>query len=189
MKLIFAQGNPEPCYATTRHNVGFLTLNSIADNNNTEWTNKPKFHAKITKLKISNKKVVLAKPNTFYNETGSSIKKMIDYYKLNPKTDLLVVHDDLALPFGTIRVRQQGSDAGNNGIKSINAQIDQFYTRIKIGIKNDQHEKIEDADFVLSKFRKNELEQLEKSIVPQATKLITDFCTYSLEQTSYKNII
>ena len=189
MKLIFAQGNPGTEYEKSRHNVGFTILNTIASELNSTWTDKPKFHTLLSEVVIGGEKVLLAKPTTFYNESGSAVRALIDFYKLDPAKDLLVIHDDFALPFGVIRIRQQGSDAGNNGIKSINAQIDQFYTRIKIGIKNDQHEKIEDADFVLSKFRKNELEQLEKSIVPQATKLITDFCTYSLEQTSYKNII
>jgi PTH1 family peptidyl-tRNA hydrolase len=186
MKLIFGQGNPEPTYTSTRHNVGFMVLDAIANENNIIWGNKPKLNAKITEIKIGNEKILLAKPTTFYNETGTSIKKIINFYKLDPINDLLVIHDDLALPFGTIRIRNKGSSAGNNGIKSINAAIKQFYPRIKIGIRNDKCDQMEDADFVLAKFSKVELKQLKKSIIPQVVELITEFCTDLLEHTSYK---
>ena len=136
MKLIFAQGNPEPQYSGIRHNVGFMVLNEIVTEKSAKWSEKSKFQAFITELNIEKEKVLLVKPTTFYNETGPALRKLVDFYKINVENDLLVVHDDLALPFGTIRIREQGSDAGNNGIKSINAHIDQNYLRIKIGIYN-----------------------------------------------------
>ena len=188
MKLIFAQGNPEPDYATSRHNVGFLALNLIASKNDLKWANRPKFHAKTTELVINDEKVVLVKPTSYYNETGTAARKLIDFYKLDPSTDLLVIHDDLALPFGTVRIRKQGSDAGNNGIKSINTHVNQTYARIKIGIKNELHEKMDDADFVLAKFSKKELDQLTETIIPQVVELIIQFCNDKLEHTSYKNL-
>ena len=186
MKLIFAQGNPEPIYTNSRHNVGFAILNAIADEHNAKWAHKLKLLAKVTEIKIGNEKILLAKPTTFYNETGTSIKRIINFYKLDPINDLLVIHDDLALPFGTIRIRNKGRSAGNNGIKSINVAIKQFYPRIKIGIRNDKCDQMEDADFVLAKFSKVELKQLKKSIIPQVVELITEFCTDLLEHTSYK---
>ena len=188
MKLIFAQGNPEPIYTNSRHNVGFAILNAIADENNAKWAHKLKLLAKITEIKIGKEKILLAKPNTFYNETGTSIKKIIKFYKLDPANDSLVIHDDLALPFGTIRIRNNGRSAGNNGIKSINTHIKTHYNRIKIGIRNDQSDQMEDADFVLAKFSKDELKQLKKSIIPQVIELTKQFCADSLEHTSYKNI-
>lgn len=188
MKLIFAQGNPEPYYATSRHNVGFLVLNSIASEYGVKWANRPKFHSKTTNINIGDEKILLVKPTSYYNETGASARKLLDFYKLDPKNDLLVIHDDLVLPFGTIRVRKQGSDAGNNGIKSINAYIDKIYTRIKIGIRNDLSEQMDDALFVLAKFSEEESKQLEKTIIPQAVKLVVHFCNNSLEHASYKNI-
>jgi len=188
MKLIFAQGNPEPEYGKIRHNVGFMVLNSIANEHDSKWDEKPKFHALITDVSMENEKVLLVKPTTFYNETGPALRKIVDFYKIDTKNDLLVVHDDLALPFGTIRIRKQGSDAGNNGIKSINAHLDENYTRIKIGIYNNLRNKMNDADFVLSKFSTNESKQLEKTIIPHAIKLVTQFCNNSLEHTSYKNL-
>jgi len=188
MKLIFAQGNPEPDYAASRHNVGFLVLNSLAAEHGLKWANKPEFHAKTAKITIDNEKALLVKPTSYYNETGTAARKLIDFYKLDPSTDLLVIHDDLSLPFGTIRVRKQGSDAGNNGIKSINSYIDKTYARIKIGIKNELNDKMDDSHFVLAKFSKEESEQLTESIIPQAVKLVIQFCNNSLEHTSYKNI-
>ena len=188
MKLVFAQGNPEPEFALSRHNIGFLVLNTIATEHEVKWTEKSKFHAFITELEIAGEKVVLIKPTTYYNETGISVRKLVDFYKIDPKNDLLVIHDDLALPFGTIRVREKGSDAGNNGIKSVNSQIGQIYSRIRVGIKNDRSEPMDDAAFVLARFSKNESRQLKESVIPHVIKLVMQFCNNSLEHTSYKNI-
>jgi hypothetical protein len=99
MKVIFAQGNPEPDYANTRHNIGFTILNAISDYEEFKWSTSSKFSAQIIETKISGEKVLFVKPTTFYNETGASIKKIIDFYKLDPKKDLLIIHDDLSLPF------------------------------------------------------------------------------------------
>jgi PTH1 family peptidyl-tRNA hydrolase len=188
VKLIFAQGNPEPDYAKVRHNVGFMVVNAIANENKAKWSEKPKFHALITDINIENERVLLVKPTTFYNETGPALRKIVDFYKIDTENDLLVIHDDLALPFGTIRIRKQGSDAGNNGIKSINSHVDENYCRIKIGIYNELRDQTDDADFVLAKFNTEELEQLQKIIIPQAIKLVIQFCNDSLEHTSYKNL-
>ncbi len=186
MKLIFAQGNPESDYALSRHNVGFLVLNAIANQLKTKWITKTKFHAIIAESTINGEKALFIKPSTYYNDTGVSIRKLVDFYKIDPTSDLLVIHDDLALPFGTIRVRSQGSDAGNNGIKSINSHIESNYTRIRIGIMNETHSRINDATFVLSKFNAKELSQLKESVIPQTIDLINKFCSNSLEPTSVK---
>jgi len=188
MKLIFAQGNPEPDYEKSRHNVGFKILNTLATEFGTKWTEKLKFHALLLEVGIAGEKVLLVKPTTFYNETGSSVRALIDFYKLDPMADLLVIHDDFSLPFGTIRVRKQGSDAGNNGIKSINAHIDQNYTRIRVGVWTELREKMDDAEFVLAKFNLEESKQLEKTIVPQVIDLINQFCNGTIQPTSYKNL-
>lgn len=188
MKLIFAQGNPEPEYALFRHNVGCLALNSIAEQLEANWTNKPKFNAMLASTTIGNEKVILVKPNSYYNETGASARKLVDFYKVDPAKDLLVIHDDLALPFGTIRTRQRGSDGGNNGIKSMNLHIEQAYTRIRIGICNEFRESMDDTTFVLAKFRNAETRQLKKNVVPQVIKLIEQFCADKLEPASYKTL-
>lgn len=188
MKIIFAQGNPEPDYTDSRHNAGFAAVNSLANSLDVKWINKPKFHAIIAETKIAGEKVILVKPTSFYNETGITARKIIDFYKINSVDDMLVVHDDFALPFGVIRVRKQGSDAGNNGIKSINTHVGQDYNRIRIGIWTELRDKIDDADFVLAKFNVNELKQLSETIIPQAIELINAFCDGKLSPTSHKTL-
>lgn len=188
MKLIFAQGNPGSEYAHSRHNVGFLTVDALANEINVKWKNQPKFHAITAETSIAGEKVLLVKPTSFYNETGTSARKLIDFYKLDPTNDLLVIHDDLALPFGTIRVREHGSSAGNKGIESINAHIDQNFSRIRIGTSNELRSHMDDVEFVLGKFNLDELKQLEKSIIPQAIKIIEQFCSGELESTSHKTL-
>ncbi len=185
MKIIFAQGNPGPDYANTRHNVGFIAIDNLANKYEAQWTNKPKFQSMLATVNIGGEKALLVKPTTFYNETGAAAQKLVAFYKLNPTTDFLVIHDDLALPFGSIRVRGQGSDAGNNGIKSLNTHLDHHYTRIRIGILNEFRDKMGDTDFVISNFRNAESRQLKKSIIPQTIKLIEQFCNNDLKHTSY----
>jgi len=189
MKVIFAQGNPGTKYTKTRHNTGFLVLEKFADDNAAKWSTETKFKAEIATLDINNEKILLVKPTTFYNEAGLSARSIIDFYKLDPIKDLLVVHDDLALPFGTIRVRSKGSDAGNNGIKSVNAHIGEDYNRIRIGISNELHSMTDDTDFVLDNFTKSESEQFETEIAPQATDFINEFINGSLSIKSIKKTI
>ena len=188
MKIIFAQGNPGVEYAQTRHNIGFITVDTLATKLEAKWENKPKFSALIASAIFNGEKVLLIKPTTFYNETGVSAQKIIAFYKLNSATDLLVVHDDLALPFGTIRVRASGSDAGNNGIKSLNSHLGPNYTRIRVGILNEFRNVMGDTDFVISNFRNVESRQLKKAIIPQTIELIAEFCTNDLKHTSYNTI-
>ena len=186
MKLVFAQGNPEPEYASTRHNIGFTVLDAIVGDNNSKWEKRAKFDAITAEIDINGEKVIFAKPTTYYNETGISARKIIDFYKINPETDMLIIHDDLTLPFGTVRVRNQGGDAGNNGIKSINSHINHPYTRIKIGIYNELREKVDDADFVLAKFSADEQQKMTESVIPKVIKLVGSFCDGNIELTSIK---
>lgn len=186
MKIIFAQGNPGAQYTNSRHNVGFLALDEIAKKYDGEFIKKPKFHADIAEISIAGEKLLLVKPTTFYNETGHSARLITDFYKLAPKHDLLVVHDDLALPYGTIRVREKGSDAGNNGIKSLNAHLSQEYHRVRIGIYNDLRDRIPDADFVLGNFTKEEFQTFHQTVAPKIIELIESFCAGKIEKTSHK---
>jgi PTH1 family peptidyl-tRNA hydrolase len=155
MKLIFAQGNPEARYNHTRHNIGFAVIDDFAKAHGAEWTDKPKFHALIAETTIDGEKVLLAKPTTYYNETGLSARSLVDFYKIESH-NVLVIHDDLALPFGTVRVRSKGSDAGNNGIKSLNAHIGEGFRRIRVGTWNELRNQIDDVDFVLGKLTADE---------------------------------
>ena len=170
MKIIFAQGNPGAQYTFTRHNVGFLAVDNLAADWGVEFGKKPKFHADIAEVSVNGEKVLLVKPTTFYNETGQPARLLIDFYKLDPTEDFLVIHDDLALPFGTIRTREKGSDAGNNGVKSLNAHIGQQHKRIRIGIYTSLRDRIDDADFVLSSFSSH-----EKNALPAVLQQVERF--------------
>jgi len=182
MKILFAQGNPGTQYVHTRHNVGFLLLDDFARKHRAEFIKKAKFHSDIAQTAISGEKVLLVKPNTFYNETGQAARLLIDFYKLDPAADLLVVHDDLALPFGTIRTREKGSDAGNNGIKSLNAHIGPDYKRLRVGIYNDLRERMPDADFVLSHFSTQEKNVLS-DVYEHAERFMDGFINEAFELT------
>ena len=183
MKLIFAQGNPGTDYTQTRHNVGFSVLDDFAASRAASFQPKDKFKALVAELQINDEKVLLAKPQTFYNETGQSARAIIDFYKLDPAQDVLVIHDELALPFGTIRTRGQGSDAGNNGIKSLNSHIGSQYNRLRIGIANDDLAERDAAEFVLSRFTPTETEQLP-DIITKSLRTINDFLSGNLAHTT-----
>lgn len=160
MKIVFAQGNPGSEYVWTRHNVGFLAIDELTGHFSANFAPKPKFFADIAETTLAGEKIMLVKPTTFYNETGMSARALIDFYKLNPATDFLVLHDDLALPFGTIRTRVKGSDAGNNGIKSLNAHLGEQYARVRIGIYSPLRDQMNDVNFVLGRFSTEEREAL-----------------------------
>ncbi len=158
--LIIGLGNIGKEYENTRHNSGFTALDAYAKGNDfPDWQEKTKFKALITEDFIAGKKVILAKPTTLYNLSGESVRALKDFYKLTNK-DILVVHDELDLPFGTVKTKQGGGSAGSNGLKSIISHIGEDFKRIRIGIKNDLLEKMDAADFVLAKFSSKEKEQL-----------------------------
>ena len=185
MKIIFAQGNPGLKYAPTRHNIGFALLDSYAHDHSAEWKDADKFQAKTAEVTVNGEKVLLVAPQTYYNETGRSARRLIDFYKLDPAEDFLVIHDDLALPFGTIRTRAKGSDAGNNGIKSLNAHLGDSYHRIRVGIWTERHPDFTDVDFVLGPFSKQEQEAITATLAPKVHTLIDSFAKGELEITSH----
>jgi PTH1 family peptidyl-tRNA hydrolase len=174
MKLILGQGNPEQQYTNTRHNVGFLALDFYAAAHNLEFQSKPKFHADIAETVVNDEKILLVKPTTYYNETGQSARTIADFYKVSIE-NILVVHDELALPFGTIRTREKGSDAGNNGIKSLNSHLGENYARIRVGIWHDNAGRVPATHYVLSQFSKDEADKLKSDILPKVSELIDDF--------------
>lgn len=183
MKLVFALGNPGNDYVGTRHNTGFMAVDAWAHQLGANFAEQAKFHARIAEVSAANDKVLLVKPTTFYNDAGEAARSLIDFYKLSPASDLLVIHDDLALPLGMIRVRNNGSDAGNNGIKSLNAHIGPDYARIRVGVHTD--ERTDDTSFVLSRFNSSESKLVKEEIIPKIGELIDDFIADELKETSY----
>lgn len=174
MKVIFAQGNPGPQYMNSRHNIGFAVADSLAEKLQGKFQKKPRFFADIAEVMVDGQSVLIVKPTTFYNDTGQSARLIVDYYKLNPKKDFLAVYDDLALPLGTIRTRLKGSDAGNNGVKSLNAHLGDEYARVRIGIFNEEKTLIPTVNFVLGLFDSSEKNVLG-AVIDHADQFGLDF--------------
>ncbi|MDR0397773.1 MAG: aminoacyl-tRNA hydrolase [Candidatus Nomurabacteria bacterium] len=170
MKLIVFQGNPGRQYLRTRHNTGFLVADFLAARHSLIFKYSKKFAADTVEWNGA----LLAKPQTFYNETGLSVRKITDFYKIEPSKDLLVVCDDLNLPLGTLRTRAKGSDGGNNGLKSISVAVGNNYTRLRIGTENELRTKLGDTDFVLSKFSAEEWAQMPE-ILLKAEAVVQSF--------------
>ncbi|MFZ1360878.1 MAG: aminoacyl-tRNA hydrolase [Candidatus Saccharimonadales bacterium] len=183
MKLILAQGNPGAEYANTRHNVGFLALDHYTQAHALTFQSKPKFNADIAEMTVDGEKILLAKPMTFYNETGVSARAIADFYKIYPE-DVLVLHDDLALPLGTVRTREKGSDAGNNGIRSLNSHLGEHYKRIRIGIWTAIADERDTATFVLGVLSASEQAMLVAK-QPTIAHIIDSFIARSFKPTSY----
>ena len=186
VKLILAQGNPGPEYAKTRHNIGWQVLDAyVREHNLEDFQSKSKFLSDILEYTRDGKKIILVKPTTFYNETGRAAQAIADFYQIEPE-NILVIHDDLALNFSTLRIRQGGSDGGNNGIRSLNAHLGPDFWRLRIGIKNDLLERIDSADFVLSRFSIEETPQITTNLIPTTSTIIDAFVAGTIEQTSLK---
>lgn len=182
MKLIVGLGNIGAHFDGTRHNIGFACLDTLA----LEWLDKPRFKAFTAELTTGTQKVLLVKPKTYYNQSGEATGAIKTFYKL-ANSDILVIHDELALPFGTVRTRLKGSDAGNNGIKSIIAHIGADFARVRVGIANQHTSKTDAADFVLSHFSKDERKELPV-IFEQVRQFVAEFVTEdtNFRQTSVK---
>lgn len=172
MKLVVGLGNIGKEYDGTRHNIGFALLDHVAEEFGVTWQERPKFKARVAELGFGGEKVVLAKPTTFYNLSGEAVRALSDFYKIDPE-DILVIHDELALPFGTIRTRGRGTDAGNNGIKNITAHVGPEYARIRVGTANEQSAQKAEI-FVLKPFTKEEQGNIKK-LAEQTARFVEDF--------------
>lgn len=163
MFIIAGLGNPTLQYAGTRHNVGFEVIDAIADKYNITVDGR-KNRAYIGKGMIGGGKVILAKPQTYMNLSGESIRGLVDYYKIEPEDELLIIYDDVSLDVGKLRIRRKGSAGGHNGIKNIIANLGtDVFPRIKVGV-GEKPENYDLADYVLGHFSKSEKEMIEEGI-------------------------
>ena len=161
MFIIAGLGNPDRQYEGTRHNAGFDVIDRIAEKYNIAVDTK-KHRACIGKGIIGGQKVILAKPQTYMNLSGESIRSLVDYYKIDEENELLVVYDDISLDVGQLRIRAKGSAGGHNGIKNIIAHLGtQVFPRIKVGV-GEKPKGYDLADYVLGHFSKAEREQMEE---------------------------
>ena len=153
MKLIVGLGNPGIEYQFTPHNMGFLAVDRIAEQCGVVVNNRH-CHAQTARARIDNEDVVLAKPETYMNLSGMSVRELVEKYQALPANDLVLLYDELDLPFGTLRVRPRGRSAGHNGVESvIGALGTQEFARIRMGVAPD-FPVSDGAKYVLSQFRK-----------------------------------
>lgn len=163
MIIIAGLGNPGKEYVNTRHNVGFMAIDALASKYGID-VNEKKHKAIIGKGTINGQKVILAKPQTFMNLSGESLRELVDYYKPEVETQVIVVYDDITLDVGGIRVRKKGSAGGHNGMKSIIAHLGtENFQRVRVGI-GEKPARMDLADWVLSRFSKEDLAVLEDSL-------------------------
>ncbi len=157
MKLIVGLGNPGIEYQFTPHNLGFLAIDRLANDLGVEVRNR-QCRALTARTVIAEQQVLLAKPETFMNLSGLSVRELVTKYEIDPVTDLILIYDELDLPLGMIRVRPRGSSAGHNGMESVMGALGtQEFLRIRLGIAPDR--KIGDSvKFVLTPFRRRDLD-------------------------------
>jgi PTH1 family peptidyl-tRNA hydrolase len=161
MFLAVGLGNPGPKYSGTRHNVGFMVLDHWARSEAVS-SEKDEHKSKTAKIKVGDTEVLIAKPLTFMNLSGEAVSKLLSYYKI-PLQNLIVIHDDVDVAFGTIKIQKNRGPAGNNGLKSINEQLGtQDYVRIKFGVGRPPHPEMATADYVLQKFSDKEFESMNQ---------------------------
>lgn len=208
MKLIVGLGNPGEKYKNTRHNVGFLVLDQIANSKNQndklKFKIEDKFKAKIAEKEIDGEKVIFALPQTYMNKSGEAVQKIANFYKIKSE-DVIVVCDDLNLNLGQIRIRKGGSDGGHNGLKSVIANIGENFWRIRVGIGSNKQFSVNSnqfseksktdnrkpttenwlsaEDYVLQKFSKDEQENMKKIIDKTADLLVQSISSGMEEET------
>ena len=163
MKLVVGLGNPGIEYQFTPHNLGFLTIDRIAERCKVDVASR-RCQAATGKARIAGHELVLAKPETYMNLSGLSVRKLVEEFEINPADGLIVVYDELDLPFGATRIRHSGGTAGHNGMESLVGSLgtDEF-VRVRLGIQPD-HPVRDGAKYVLAQFKKSQLEAVDDLI-------------------------
>lgn len=161
-KLIVGLGNPGPEYQNTRHNAGFWFLDEVAASFGGSFRAEKRFFADFAKIQASGNDIILLKPQTFMNRSGQSVRAASSYYKISPE-QVLVVHDELDLPPGVIKVKQAGGHGGHNGLRDTISSIGKEFWRIRIGIGHPGH-KDDVVGFVLKRAAKNDQQLIDDAI-------------------------
>ena len=179
MHLIVGLGNIGEKYQLTRHNVGFMVIDEITKNLTTSNIQKSNFHSTLEKSSYD----LFSKPTTYMNNSGMAVQAIKEYYKLEIE-DIIVVHDDIDLPFGTVKFKIGGGHGGHNGLRSIDAHIGKEYTRVRIGVGKPQ-DKADVANYVLNNFSKEELNKLP-DIIAHTMNAIKALKSEDIEQVKSK---
>lgn len=163
MKLVVGLGNPGIAYQFTPHNLGFLTIDRLAQRCNVDVASR-RCQAATAKVKLAGHEVLLVKPETFMNLSGLSVRRLVEDLGVEPVNDLIVVYDELDLPFSTLRIKYRGGTAGHNGLESVVGSLGtEDFIRVRLGIQPD-HPVRDGAKYVLSQFKKSQLEAVDDLI-------------------------
>lgn len=177
MKLIVGLGNPGKEYENTRHNVGFMVLDSYAEKYSISFQ-KSKFKGLIAEFFYNGEKILLLKPETYMNLSGEAVSKLVNFYSI-PTSDILIISDDLDLKIGNFKLKPSGSSGGHNGLKNIEDNLKTSeYKRLKIGISNDKL--MDTKDYVLGKFSKEERKELEQ-VISLSCEILDDYLSMSFD--------
>ena len=180
MYIIAGLGNPGRQYAGTRHNMGFNVVTRIADDYKMQITIK-EHKALCAKGFIGGKKVLLALPQTYMNLSGESIRELVNYYKIDPETELMVIYDDISMDVGRIRMRAKGGAGGHNGIKNIIAELGtDVFPRMKVGV-GEKPKGWDLADYVLGRFSDEENEVMRRMLA-KGSDACRDFILYGIQE-------
>lgn len=160
IRVIAGLGNPGKKYALTRHNLGFMVVEELAKKHGMSFKEEKEFSAKVAKGILGDQQIHLLMPTTYMNESGRAIRRCLDFYKATPE-ELVVVADDVSIPYGEIRLRHMGSAGGHNGLKNTELHLGtQHYPRLRMGIGRPSIEGQPLADYVLGNFTPEELDSL-----------------------------
>ncbi len=188
MKLIVGLGNPGAQYLLTRHNIGFIALDHWAfllpssSKASPNW--KKDFQSEYLKDHVSGESVCLQKPQTFMNLSGRAVREIMQFYKI-PMSGLLVVHDELDLPFGKMKFVYNRGQGGHNGIKSLHSELGSGeYARLRLGVGRPPHPAMNVADYVLQNFNSDELTLLKESFLPKISEAMSFWVQNDLQKAS-----
>lgn len=174
VRLIVGLGNPGPGYSDQRHNVGFMTVDAIASQAAISGWNKS-FSSFIASVQLAGQKVWLCKPQTYMNRSGQAVGEIARYYQI-PTEEILVIHDELDLPFGKLRIKQGGGHGGHNGLRDIDAHMSKDYWRMRIGIGH-PGDKDQVTGYVLHDFSREErqfIDRLNETLAKELPRLVAD---------------
>lgn len=182
--LVVGLGNPDKKYEMTRHNAGFMAVDKIAADLNAD-IKRIKFKSLIGEAKIGDKKILLMKPSTYMNLSGQAVQEALGFYKI-PIENVVVFYDDISLEPSQIRIRRKGSDGGHNGIKNIIYLTGKDnFPRVKLGVGKKPHPDYDLADWVLSKFKKNEFSKMEEAF-SKCTDILKDIVDGNIDKAMNK---
>jgi PTH1 family peptidyl-tRNA hydrolase len=178
--LLVGLGNPGKEYDLTRHNVGFACLDNFVTKNTdmAPWMAKKDLKCVLSSGQLGSTRVLAIKPTTFMNNSGEAVQAVINFYRISLE-NTVVVHDEIDIVFGQIRLRTSGSSAGHNGIKSVTKAVGEAYGRVRVGIGPKVPEQIDSADFVLQTFNKKELAEMP-ALLRETSAVLSEYA-YGME--------